>query len=459
MDWSDFSGKKIALLGAGKENLSLIPYLENAGASVAVCEQWEKDLPSNLPTTVERRTGPDHLSDLDQFDYLFRSPGLPISRIDTALKGKVNQPIRTTAMDLFLSLGLCTTIGVTGTKGKGTTTTMIAAILKAAGRDTIVAGNIGEVIFDHLGRITKQTIVVMELSSFQLEDISHSPAIAVVLPVTRDHLEPQSERSPNFHPSLEAYVQAKANICAYQSSTDLVIYAADSPSATAIAEPTQSRKISVGQKVEADIQVDDTGKITSGNELLFDLSSTGLRGTHIFLDATLAITVAREFDATTEQITAALQNYQALPHRLQTVGTIDGITYVDDSYATAPDATEAAIKAFQEPIVWIGGGVSRGATFDQLVSTVVASTVKAVILIGQMAPKIKTLLEQANFSQPILEASSMSEAVGKAQQRATTGDVVLLSPACKSYDMFQGADDRGNQFQAAVKEGKDELHV
>lgn len=451
MDWGDFSGKKVALLGAGMENIALIPFLQNAGATVTICEQWEKDVPTSVPADVARRTGPDHLSGLDKFDYIFRSPGLPIARIDASLKGVAHQPIRTSPMDLFLSLGLGTTIGVTGTKGKGTTATMIGAILAEMGKDVIVAGNIGEVIFDHLGRITGDTILVMELSSFQLEDIHHSPDIAVILPITKDHLEPQNDRSPNFHPNVGAYVQAKGNICAYQEPTDLVVYAADSSAAQSIVDPAGARKLSVGWGSENDIQVETTGQIIKDQEVLIDIAATGLRGSHIFLDAALAITVSREFGATVEQIETALKNYQPLPHRLQTVGQFGGVTYVDDSYATAPDATMAAIKAFDQPVVWIGGGVVRGATFDELVSTVLSSTVKSAILIGEVAGKLEEMLRQGGFTKPILRAASMVEAVAKSQSQAASGDIVLLSPACKSYDMFKNAADRGDQFQAAVK--------
>lgn len=429
------------------ENVALIPFLLNAGAEITICEQWEKDVPATVPAEVSRRTGPDHLSGLDTFDYIFRSPGLPIARIDAALAGAAHQPVRTSPMDFFLSLGLGTTIGVTGTKGKGTTSTMLGAMLAEAGKDVIVAGNIGEVIFEHLGRITKETIVVMELSSFQLEDMRHSPDVAVLLPITSDHLQPLSDRSPNYHSSQATYVEAKANICAYQQPTDLLVFAADSEAAQEIAAPATARKISVGSGADADLVLTSAGQVTSQGQLLIDLAATGLRGSHIFLDAAIAAAVAREFEVTTSQIASALQKYQPLPHRLQTVGTIEGITYIDDSYATAPDATAAAIQAFSQPIIWIGGGSRKGADFTELGQAVRNSTIKAVVLLGQEAERMQAVLPT---SLPVTVVDSMAKAVTVAKKQAAAGDVVLLSPACASTDMFKNAADRGDQFQVAV---------
>lgn len=453
MTFTDFAGKKVALLGAGTENIHLIPHLLTAGAAVTLCNQWEHELPEEYLEQITVQVGDDHLRNLDQFDYLFRSPGLPIARVDAALVGAAHQPTRTSAMDLFLSMGLGKTIGVTGTKGKGTTTTMIASILQSAGRDVIVAGNIGGVIFDELEKISPETFVVLELSSFQLEDVTHSPNIAVLLPIVPDHLQPLSERSPNYHETFEQYASAKANITAYQSPNDLLVYAADSAVVQGIADRSNARRIGVGEKA-GDVLVSTAGHITADSHDLIDLSTTGLRGTHIFLDGALAATVCRELGCSSADILAGLTAFKPLPHRLQEIGSIDNITYVDDSYATAPDATIAAIEAFDQPIIWIGGGSRKGAPFAELAEAIVNSNVKAAILLGEEAERLANALANAAFSAPIITVQSMAEAVERARSLAKPGDLVLLSPACASKDMFKNAADRGEQFTALVLEGR-----
>lgn len=450
MTWGDFAGKKVALLGAGMENMSLIPHLHAAGAAVTLCERLPVILPEAYADHVRLKIGDDHLAGLDQFDFLFRSPGLPVSRVDAALQGATATPVRTSAMDLFFALGLGVTVGVTGTKGKGTTATMIGSILEAAGRDVIVAGNIGKVIFDVLDDIHPDTIVVMELSSFQLEDISHSPQIAVILPIIPDHLAPLSDRSPNFHPSFERYASAKANITAFQTTTNLLVYAADSKVVQAIAEASVARRLGVGEK-NGDLLVKPTGEIDAGANEQIKLAELGLKGRHVFLDAALASAVARELGCEATEIKRGLENFQPLPHRLQTVGEFDGVTYIDDSYATAPDAAIAAIESIETPLVWIGGGSRKGAEFGELARTAVESGVTAVILMGEEAGRLRSAIEPLKSDLPIFEVGSIVEAVETARSRAQKGDTVLLSPACASKDMFDSAADRGDQFQAAVK--------
>ncbi len=450
MNLNEFQNKKVALLGAGMENMSLIPHLHTAGAAITLCNKQPFDVPKEYENHLRLQIGDHYLDNLDQFDFIFRSPGLPVARVDAALQHKTAQPVRTSAMDLFFALGLGQTVGVTGTKGKGTTSTMIGSILEAAGRDVIVAGNIGKVIYEVLDDIHPDTVVVMELSSFQLEDIGHSPHIAVILPIIPDHLQPLSERSPNFHPSFEQYAQSKANITAFQTTTDFLVYAADSTVVQDIANNSAARRLGVGE-VSGDLLVKSNGEINAGEGGIINFGELGLKGRHVFLDAALATAVCRELGCSAEQIKQGLKNFKPLPHRLETVGTFEDVTYVDDSYATAPDATIAAIESIETPVIWIGGGSRKGAEFEELARTIAESTVKAVILMGEEGPRLKTALEKLKPDLPIFEATSMKEVVEIAHSRASAGETVLLSPACASKDMFENAADRGEQFQAAVK--------
>lgn len=451
-----FAHKKVGLLGAGVENLALIPHLQEAGAVITVCDLHDEvDVRARVSNpAVAVRAGKNYLSRLDEFDIVFRIPGMPVRDLRAAIASLNKKPEVTSAINLFLQVRPCPVIGVTGTKGKGTTSTLIAALLEQVNDSVFVGANINRPVFEFFNELTPKSLVVLELSSFQLEDLTESPDIAVILPITEDHLQPQSKENPNYHATLKEYVEAKGNITAYQQPDDLLVFAADSPSSLSIAEQSQARRIGVGRGPNADISVSNDGKITVNGSQLVDLQEIGLRGEHIFLDAALAVAVGREFDVTIDQVKTAFASYKPLPHRLQMVTEIKGVKFFDDSYATAPDASMAAIKAFTEPVIWIAGGVIRGASFNGLAISAKQSTVKHVILFGEDGPVIEKALLAVGFDRPVSYVKNMKESVGLATSLAKSGDVVLLSPAAKSYDMFKNAADRGEQFTKLVLEGK-----
>lgn len=451
----DFRSKRVALLGAGRENLSLVPHLLKVGATVFICEQDPSVIPDELQyhyPEVKLVLGDKHLTELGRYDYVFRSPGIPIERVETVLKRVKVAPIVTSATDLFFSIAPSTVIGVTGTKGKGTTATMIGEILRAAGQSTVVAGNIGKPIFSLLATLTPKTQVVLELSSFQLEDISHSPHVAVILPITEDHLRPLSPLSPNFHKTMNDYVAAKAHITLYQKPDDVLVFAADNPESTAIANVSKAKKVAVSQTTyQSHWNVNDQGIVYQAGEKWLSLGDCGLRGRHVFLNATMAIAAAAEFGVSADIVRQGLVNFKPLPHRLETIGEKNKVRYVDDSYATNPEATIAALTAFTEPIILIAGGSPKGVSFDTLAQAIGRSTVKAVVVIGQEAARITTALKQTAPTMTVTDGgTSMSKAVGVAESFASPGNVILLSPACASKDMFRDAADRGDQFKAAA---------
>jgi len=457
MNWSDFQGKKVALLGAGSENLALIPFLLSAGATLSLRDQQNTNATQELidQKTLEVVTGEAYLQHLDEFDYIFRIAGLPVKTVVLAMASLTKKPIISSPTDLFLALRPCRTIGVTGTKGKGTTSTMIGALLAAAGHDVKVVGNIGRPIFSIYNDLKPNTIAVIELSSFQLEDVRHSPEMAVILPIGQDHLQPLSLNNPNFHPDVESYVRAKANIAAYQDSTNLLVFAADNDSARSIAKASSARRIGVGTSNEDDIQFKDNGDLISGGKVILNLQEVGLRGRHNLLDGTLAVAVALELGVTSEQIATGFRAFKPLPHRLQEISTINEVLYVDDSYATAPDAAIGAITAYDAPVIWIAGGSSKGADFTELAETVAGSSIKQTILIGEEGERLKASLLEAGYAHDIAIVTSMRLAITTARSGVQPGDVVLLSPACASLDMFKSAADRGEQFTQLVQEGED----
>lgn len=452
--WQDFSGAKVALLGSALENTSLIPHLLKHRANVTVCE-WNEDRAKSIKETFPKvglSIGDKYLDGLDRFDLLFRSPGFPVATVDKALASFKKKPTVSSSTDLFLTLTKSRTIGVTGSKGKGTTSTMIGSILDAAGKKVVVAGNIGRPIFDIFDDLTKETIVVLELSSFQLEDLQHSPDIAVVLAITEnDHLSPLSADSPNFHASVNDYVAAKAHITLFQTPQDHLIYVADNDYAISIAQISKPQKISVSQlSKDADFFVDQSGIVWTNGKELVDLSKLGLKGQHVFLNTTAAIAVSIILKCREVDIAQGVANFRPLPHRLEQFAETKGVIYIDDSYATAPEAAIAAIGTFDSPIVWIAGGSTKGASFDELARAVNKSTIKQAILIGQEASQIKESLSHFAQNLPVTTPKTLAEAVKLAKKTAKKGDVVLLSPACASKDMFTNAADRGEQFKALV---------
>ncbi|MEK7535300.1 MAG: UDP-N-acetylmuramoyl-L-alanine--D-glutamate ligase [Patescibacteria group bacterium] len=452
--WQDFAGSKVALLGSALENTSLIPHLLRHGAEVTVCE-WNQERAESVKKTFPKillATNDDYLATLDRFDVLFRSPGFPVATVEKALANLNKKPAVSSAIDLFLTLTKSRTIGVTGSKGKGTTSTMIGSILDAAGKKVVVAGNIGRPIFDIFNDLTKETIIVLELSSFQLEDLQHSPDIAVVLAITEnDHLQPLSTDSPNFHATVSDYVAAKAQITINQSNTDYLVYVADNDYTISVAQISKAKKVSVSQITEkADFFVDQKGIVQSHTQALINLVEMGLRGQHVFLNASVAIATAKIFNCRDLDIAQGIANFRPLPHRLEQFAKINDVTYVDDSYATAPEAAIAAIGTFEQPIIWIAGGSTKGASFDELARRVGHSTVKKAILIGQEAPNIKESLSHFAQDITVTTSESLHDAVEIAKKIAQKGDVVLLSPACASKDMFANAADRGDQFKELV---------
>jgi len=454
MDWSNFKEARVALLGAGKENLSLVKPLLAAKAALTILEQSSDFALDEQYKGVEVITGSDYLQDLGRFQYLLRSPGFPVAKLKQALKESgASQVICTSATDLFLSMEGHRTIGVTGTKGKGTTAMMIGSILKESGRPYVVAGNIGLPAFEALESCDDQTMIVLELSSFQLEDVNHSPHIAVVLPIYPDHLEPLSKQSPNYHGSVRDYVEAKAKIGLYQKPTDLIIFAGSNEFAAGIAERSSGKKLVVSSEPGAYVRLNNS-VVELSNQEKMELSKLGLRGGHFFLDAALAVACAKALNLSKASIEGGLMKFRSLPHRLEVVSRGEGITYVDDSYATTPESAIMALESFSEPLVWIGGGSSKGADFTELAQKIKGKAVGAVLL-GQEAPRLSAALHQTGFKGDIVFVSSMEEAVEAASKLLGGAGVVLLSPGCASKDMFKDAAQRGDIFKTAVNEQED----
>jgi UDP-N-acetylmuramoylalanine--D-glutamate ligase len=430
---------KIAIAGYGLEGKASLSYWNTPENELTVVDERESidDLPSDVTTIL----GPDAFTKLSGFDLVIRTAGLAPSKIVT--DGKI-----WSATNEFFAKCPAPIIGVTGTKGKGTTASLIASIAKAVGKNVHLVGNIGTSAIDVLCRVTPDDVVVFELSSFQLWDIEKSPHIAVVLMIEQDHLD--------VHQSFEEYIAAKANIRRYQQEGDYCVY-----------HPTNelSHKIAVelGKKGEAArYGIADDGQVYVKENTFFvqdtaicSVDALQIPGVHNQENACAAISAALKLGIGYEAIEQGLRSFQGLPHRLELVRELDGVAYYNDSFSSAPGASIAAIRAFTQPEIIILGGTDKGADFGDLARTIRESShIKQVILIGVIRHKLADLLKDQGVETRIMvsDAATMQEIIQQAREGAVSGDVIILTPGCASFDMFKNFYDRGDQFRRLVQE-------
>jgi len=330
-------------------------------------------------------------------------------------------------------------IGVTGTKGKGTTSTLIYEMLKAFGKRVFLGGNIGVPVLDFVRDVSPDDWVVLELSNFQLYNLTYSPHIAVCLMIVPEHMD--------WHPNIDEYAEAKANLFRHQKPEDIAIYFADNEYSAKIASYSPGKKIPFFRRPGA--YMDDAKVMVDGSEII-DKSEIKLLGEHNLQNICAALTAVWQVEQNRDAARRALVSFSGLEHRLEFSGETDGVKYIDDSFGTAPETTIVAIKAFEQPKVIILGGSDKGADFTALAQEIKNSNVRQAIIIGQITDKITQALNNAGFTAITTGLSSMTEIVDKARELAEPGDVVLLSTGAASFGMFKNYKDRGEQFKQAV---------
>lgn len=426
---------KIAILGYGVEGESVYNYYHAQYPDAQFVAYDNKTEPKNqLPEGVEFVGGVKDFKGIEA-DLAIKTPAIAPWLVEVS--GEV-----TTMTREFMKMCPAPIIGVTGTKGKGTTASLIKSILDAAGKRTWLVGNIGLGAFDVLDQISPDDIVVYELSSFQLWDIDVSPHVAVVLGIEPEHLD--------VHRDFDDYLKAKANIAKHQKTTDVVVYKADSEPAKHIAEVSSGKKTPYQSQAAAHVL---NGKFYYGEQELCLVSVLKLPGVHNQDNACAAIDAIWPWVQDGQAIAKGLAAFEGLPHRLKFVREIDDVKYYDDSIATTPGSAIAALEAFSEPKVLIVGGSYKGATYDELAAKIAHSDVRGVIIIGDEATKIEKALIEIGLTQykNLGTSITMADIVNAAKHVARPGDVVILSPACASFDMFKSYSDRGNQFIQAVR--------
>jgi UDP-N-acetylmuramoylalanine--D-glutamate ligase len=463
---SSYTGARISVAGLGREGLSVTRFLAGQGARVLVTDAREADA---LAQPIAALSGLDvtfslggHREDevLD-CDLLVLSPGVDKRNplVQEALRRGI--PI-SSETELFLEHCPARVVGISGSAGKTTTTTLAGLMLQAGFQGTdrrvYVGGNIGRPLIEQVDEMTARDWVVLELSSFQLEWLLRSPQVAVITNISPNHLD--------RHGTMASYVQAKANIVAQQCAADVAILNADDARVAALAACTPGRVLHFSLDETRRRSFDGTYLRAGRLVLALDGHSTeiceaaALRvpGRHNIANALAAAAVAAVCGVEARDIGEVLRRFGGVTHRLQAVGTIDGVVYYDDSIATSPERTLAALAAIEGPVVLILGGRDKHLPWEGLARTATRRA-RAAVLIGEASDLIASAFERALDECPsrllqrpnLVRASSMAAAVRQAHSLARPGDAVLLSPGCASYDMYRDFEERGDDFVREVR--------
>jgi UDP-N-acetylmuramoylalanine--D-glutamate ligase len=449
------AGDSLLVIGLGRSGLASLEVLARHNVRLYATDDKPREALSEAIAAAEsfgaHFVEPAALSGiLHQIAWGVLSPGVPpISPAVRALHA-ADVPV---IGEIELAYRICKApiVAVTGTKGKSTTTALIGHLLAACGRSVRVGGNIGNPLVREVAGASPEDWIVAEVSSFQLETIrAFKPRVAVLLNIAPDHLD--------RYPSMEEYAEAKYRICANQAMDDWFVGNLDDPRIEALAWRHGNARVQARQLwftldgcERATMYLRD-GIITyapvTGDPrpiALLPAREIPMPGMHNVRNAMAALLAALAVGCPPDALRRAVGTFRPMPHRLESLGEIDGVTYVDDSKSTNPGAVVAALRTYDRPIVLIAGGRSKGSDFGELGSEI-SRRVKALVAIGESA----ATLAQAAAGTPVVEAFSMAEAVSHARRLAAPGDIVLLSPGCASFDMFASAEDRGERFRAAV---------
>ncbi len=456
---SRFSGKTIAIVGLSIEGRDTLEYFRQKDCTLVCVDQHETKQLQELSDTYAKGSisfyfGDDYLRHLTNADIIVCTPGMS-PRTKALVTAKQQGVEVTSATQLFFELCKAPIIGVTGTKGKGTTSTLIYEMLKKKFTRVYLGGNVGKPLLSQIDTMTASDWVVLELSSFQLEHLSISPHIAVVLRITQDHLANFDKNATNFHPTREAYVEAKSHIVRYQKSNDIVIVNGNDETAKSFVSLTPARIFRFNRyQSDADSYVDNHTVFTHiGNEVkqICTKEQIHLKGDHNLENIAAATLAALSAGVPYEDIVVTAKDFQGLEHRLEFVRTVHGVSYYNDTFSTVPETTIAAIESFDEPKIFILGGSEKMSDFTDMGKKIASSNVIGVVVIGLMTERITTALHEASYKgQMITGCTNMHEIVEKASSIASPGSVVLLSPACASFDMFHNYKERGTLFKHEV---------
>jgi len=443
--------KRIAVLGIGVSNTPLIRLLREHGVAVTACDKKERTALGKTAEELEAmgadlKLGSDYLKDIDA-DVIFRTPGMRPD-LPELLAAKERGSRITSEMQVFFEVCPCPIIAVTGSDGKSTTTTVITEFLRAAGRTVHLGGNIGHPLLAEAGEMHADDVAVLELSSFQLLDMTHSPHIAVLTNLAPNHLD--------VHRSMEEYIAAKENIFRYQSADDIAIFNRDNAITLGLSEKANGRvRLFSRQQEVADGAFVRDGAIwlRRGEEEREIVKTDEIRipGQHN-VENYLAAIAAVDGLVSDEVIRTVAREFAGVEHRIELVRTRRGVRWYNDSIATSPTRTIAGLRSFSQKLILIAGGYDKHIPFDVLGPELVAH-VKLLILCGATANQIRACVTGCadyHGEPEMIECATLDEAVKLAAERAQEGDVVTLSPACAAFDQFPNFMVRGRYFKDLV---------
>ena len=445
---SKFANKKVLVLGLAKSGESAARLLDKLGAIVTVNDgkPFEENpaAQSLLEEGIKVVTGGHPLELLDEdFEWMVKNPGIPYNNpmVIRALEKKI--PV-ITEVELAYLISDAPIIGITGSNGKTTTTTMIAEVLTAGGQNGLLSGNIGFPASQVAQDASETDTLVMELSSFQLMGIeAFHPEIAVITNLMPTHLD--------YHGSFEDYVAAKWNIQKNMTASDYIVLNFNQDLAKELAKKTAAQVIPFSTQEQVDGAYLDGDVLTFRGEAIMKASELGVPGSHNVENALATIAVAKLRGIDNQVIKETLAHFGGVKHRLQYVGEINQVKFYNDSKSTNILATQKALSGFDNSkVILIAGGLDRGNEFDELVPDI--KGLKKMVILGESAARVKRAADQAEVS--YLDASDVRDATRKAFSVAEPGDVVLLSPANASWDMYKNFEVRGDEFLAVIKELK-----
>ncbi len=444
------AGKNITVIGIGISNLPLIKYLVSLGANVTACDRRSEEDMGENSTELEKlgvkfNLGDGYLNNLSG-DMIFKTPGMRYD-VPELLKAKENGSIVTSEMEVFFEVCPSHIIAVTGSDGKTTTTTLIHKMMTDAGYKTWLGGNIGNPLLTDTEKMKENDWVILELSSFQLHTMRKSPEIAVITNISPNHLD--------MHKDYKEYIDAKKNIMLYQNEGDTLIVNADNQVTADIGKSANGAVKYFSRNGMADVYLDGN-IIKRGIVEILNIKDIKIPGMHNVENYMAAIAAVSGL-VSKEVIVNVAKTFGGVEHRIELVRTLDGVKYYNSSIDSSPNRTINTLRVFPNKVIMIAGGKDKGIPYDEI-GPALAEHVKVLILIGATSDKIQEALD-AEINKTgngkdieVIRATSYEDAVNTARSKAHDGDVVLLSPASTSFDMFRNFEERGNLFKKIVNE-------
>jgi UDP-N-acetylmuramoylalanine--D-glutamate ligase len=448
----DFADKRVTVVGLGIEGVDLARYLSRRGAFVTVSDfKTRESLAQRADEAdalgVHLALGENRAGDIAEAEAVFVSQGVPLDLPGVEGARKRGVPMYS-MMGLFMKLCPGPICGITGSSGKTTTTALTGEMFAADERPVFIGGNIGIGLLDDLSSVRAYTWALLEVSHTQLQLVDRSPHVAAILNITPNHLD-------RF--SWEEYRRLKANIIRYQHPGDIAVLGYDDPECRALESEVNGRLLwfTLGTDLPGDgvFVCDGWAVLRFGpiEEKLFALDSLRLRGRHNQANAIAAAAIATACGISPDAIACAVETFRGVPHRLELVAEVEGVAYYNDSIATTPERSLAGIRSFDEPVVLLLGGRDKHLPLEELASEALQRC-RAVVVFGESAEKIEAALREASGEATIRRVATLPDAVDSARTLARPGDIVLLSPACTSYDAYESFERRGEHFRSLVQQ-------